>query len=199
MDFVGITHFSQSLEYGQTNDPMLAAGYELSKESDTGDSVIRLYDNKAAAPKVFLIPNAELIAADDEIRFRLRDPNYDPRSLVYISGPIPPEIQSTDTTSLIGEAAIIEYGQTRVDVRVTTNKESFLVLTDATTPEWQTFIDDKPALQLKANTLFKAAQVPVGEHVVSFRYNSPAVRRSTILTLIGIALVLGGYIYGYKK
>ncbi len=199
VDFVGITHFSQSLEYGQTTDPMIAAGYTLAQEADTGDSIIRLYNNPSAFPKVFLVPHAEFIPADDEIRFRLRNPEYDPRSLVYVSGPVPPTIKPVANQPLIGSATITSYTQTRVDIAVTTNKDSFLVLTDATTPEWQTYIDDNPALQLRANTLFKAAQIPAGTHTVSFRYNSSAVQRSKTFTMIGVALVLGGYVYGYKK
>lgn len=199
VDFVGITHFSQSLEYGQTNDPMLSAGYHLAKEADTGDSVIRLYSNPSAFPKAFLVPNAEFIAADDEIRFRLRNPMYDPTSLVYVSGPTPPEQQPITTSPLSGSANILQYEQTRVDVAVNISQPAFLVVADATTPEWQTFIDDKPAAQLRANTLFKSAQVPAGEHIISFRYSSPAVQQSGILTSIGAVIVLGGYIYGYKK
>lgn len=194
VDFVGITHFSQSLEYGQTNDPMLSAGYKLAEEADTGDSIIRLYTNPSAFPKAFLVPNGQFIAADDEIRFRLRDPKYDPKSLIYVSGPTPPEIVPS-TTSLIGNATITRYEQTAVDIIVTTNREAFLILTDATTSQWQTFIDNKPALQLRANTLFKSAQVPAGTHTVSFRYDSPAVRQSKILTSIGVILIILSYAY----
>lgn len=199
VDLTGITHFSQALEYGQTNDPMLSAGYNLIQEADTGDSIIRLYGNPSVSPKAFLVPNAEFIPADDEIRFKLRDPLYNPTSLIYVSGPVPPTLPPQDTRPLIGSANIISYGQTRVDISVTANKESFLILTDTTTPQWQTFIDDVPALQLRANTIFKAAQVPAGTHTVSFRYASPAIEQSKILTVIGIVLVLVGYTYGYKK
>lgn len=195
VDFVGITHFSQSLEYGQTNDPMLSAGYVLTQEADTGDSIIRLYTNPSAFPKAFLVPNGQFIAADDEIRFHLRDPKYDPASLVYVSGPTPPEIQPASTLPLIGSAIITRYGQTQIDITVTTNRNAFLVLAEATTPQWQTRIDDKPTLQLKANTIFKTAQVPAGTHAISFRYVSSAVRQAKILTSIGIIMTIIGYAY----
>lgn len=199
VDFVGITHFSQSLEYGQTTDPMLSVGYTLVHEADTGDSIIRLYSNPSAFPKVFLVPNAEFIAANDEIRFKLRDKTYDPSSLVYISGPTPPQELPSSTVPITGSATITRYEQQRVDVAVTSDQNAILVLNDATLPQWQTFIDDAPALQLRANTLFKAAIVPSGAHTVSFRYSSPAVQQAKTLSAIAIVLVLFGYAYGYKK
>lgn len=199
VDFVGITHFAQSLTYGQTNDPMIDAGYDLVQEADTGESVIRLYSNPSTFPKAFLVPNAEFIAADDEIRHRLRNPNYDPASLVYISGPTPPQLLSTYESQLAGSVTITAYQQTRVIINVTTNHDAILVLADATTPQWQTFIDEKQSLQLKANTIFKAAQVPAGNHKVVFQYVSPAIEKAKKLTIFGLIIVIVGYWYGYKK
>lgn len=196
VDMVGITHFAQSLEYGQTNDPMLTAGYTLLNEADTGDSIIRLYKNPKAYPKAFMVPNAEFVAADDEVRFKLRDPNFDPKTLAYISGPIPPSTPpKTSLAGFSGSATIKTYTNTKVEVETTTNKESFLIVNDSTTPQWQTFIDGAPALQLKANSIFKAAQVPAGTHTVTFQYISPAIQQSELLTVIGILLSIGGYTY----
>ncbi|MEO6078149.1 MAG: hypothetical protein ABIP54_05160, partial [Candidatus Andersenbacteria bacterium] len=66
----------------------------------------------------------------------------------------------------------------------------------------QTTIDGKPALQLKADTIFKAAQVPAGSHIVSFTYSSPAVNKAKTLSFIGLLSVAFMYaisIYRRKK
>jgi hypothetical protein len=199
VDFVGITHFIQGIEYGQTNDPMLDAGYTLVQETDTGDSLIRLYENPTAFPKVFVVPNAEFVPADDEIRFKMRSPNYDPTKLLYLSGPAPLTITKTDTTlPLEASTYILRYEQTRVDVQVTTNQESYLVLGDTTDAQWQTFIDEQPAQQFRADTIFKAAQVPPGNHIISFRYSSPATHRAIQLAGVGILIVIGAYAYSIR-
>ncbi len=195
LDMSGITHFTQTLEYGQTNDPMLAAGYELVKEADTGESIIRLYKNPQAYPKAFIVPNGQFVAADDEIRTLLRSSEYNPLSLVYLSGSTPPVTELFSPLPLRASATITSYTDTRVDIETTSERAAYLVLTDSTSSQWQTFIDDAPALQLKANTIFKAAQIPAGKHIVSFRYISPAVQQSEILTILGLALVLIGYAY----
>lgn len=196
VDMTGITHFTQLIEYGQTNDPMLSQGYELIREADTGDSLIRLYKNPTAYPKAYVVPNGEFIASNDEVRFRLRDPLYNPKELVFLSGPKPPQELSKDNSkALVSSATILSYEDTRVDIQVTSNKDAFLVLADATTPQWHTFIDDTPASQLRANSLFKVAQIPSGTHTVSFRYESPAINMAKNFTIAGLILTVFGYAY----
>src|SRR3989344_5442085 len=158
VDMIGITHFTQLLDYGQTNDPMLTQGYELVREADTGESLIRLYKNPDAYPKAYIVPKGEFVAADDEIRFRLRDPLYDPRAVVYISGSTPPIETTPSSTPLIASATITNYTNIRVDIETTSDRDAFLVLTDSSSNEWQTFIDNVPALPLKANSIFKTIQ-----------------------------------------
>ncbi len=195
VDMTGITHFAQVLAYNQTKDPMLDAGYSLVQEADIGESLIRLYANPNTYPKAYIVQNGEFVAAADEIRFRLRDSLYDPRKLVYISGDKPPRAIPHSPDKLTASATITQYTNTRVDIVTQSNKDAFLVLTDSTSDQWQTFIDDQPALPLQANSIFKAAQIPSGKHVVSFRYVSPAVNRAKSFTIIGLFLVIIGYAY----
>ncbi len=199
VDLVGITHFTQSLDYDQTNDPMIDAGYKVVNTADTGDSRVRLYENPTAYPKAFIVPTAKFVPADDEARAQMRE-GFNPKTLAYLSGPTPPDFTDNQpTTTLQASANILSYTNSRVDVQVTTNKTAYLVLTDSTLPEWDTYIDDKPALQLKADTIFKAAQVPAGTHVVSFRYNSPAIHLSEELTIAGIVAIVAIYGSGLFK
>ena len=192
-NLVGITHFTQSLDYAQTNDPMIDAGYKVVNTADTGDSIVRLYQNPEAYPKAFIVPNAMFVPADDDTMAQMRQ-GFDPKSLVYLSGPTPPDLtDNASDVTLQATANIISYTDTRVDVQVTANKTAYLVLTDSTLPEWQTYIDDKPALQLKADTIFKAAQIPAGTHIVSFRYDSPAINLSEKMTIAGIIACIAIY------
>ncbi len=193
VNLVGVTHFTQSLDYSQTNDPMIDAGYKVVNTADTGDSLVRLYQNPEAYPKSFIVPTAKFVPADDEARAQMRD-GFDPKNLVFLSGPTPPDLTDNQPNiSLEASSKILIYTDTRVDVQVTSNKTAYLVVTDSTLPEWQTYIDNKPALQLKADTIFKAAQVPAGNHIVSFRYDSPAIHTSEELTIAGIIAVVAIY------
>lgn len=193
VDMSGVTHFTQLLEYGQTNDPMIESGYNVVDEIDTGESRMRLYTNPQAYPKAFIVPKGEFVAADDEVRFLLKNAPLDPRASIYVSGPTPPNILTNSPIPLTASATIQKYTNARVDIETNSNRDAFLVLTDSTSLQWQTFIDDKPVPLLRANSIFKAAQIPAGTHIVSFRYFSPAVHLSKILTTLGILIVIMSY------
>ena len=192
VDMSGITHFIQLLDYGQTNDPMIDAGYTLEDEADTGQSRLRLYANPQAYPKAFIVPNGQFVAADDEVRYHLKNTPYDPQTSVFISGSAPPKENASSPLPFTSSATITQYTNTRVDITTTASTQAYVVLTDSSSLQWQTFIDDQVVPTYRANSVFKAAQIPSGTHVVSFRYVSPAIEKSKILTSIGILLALTG-------
>lgn len=190
LNMSGVTHLIQTLPHG-AEDGLLAAGYSLLENHDVGSREVRLYANPQVLPKAFVVAQAVFKPAADETRHAMQSEPYEPRQVVYVTGTKPPPIDVTlDQQDVVAQANILKYQSTRVDVAVETSREAFLVLTDATTPQWQTYIDDQPAPYYVANTIFKAALVPAGSHVVSFRYDSPAVKLSQKLTVGGLLLLL---------
>lgn len=189
LDFAGVTHLAQLIAPGHV-DGMEQAGFRLVKTSPVGSKELRVYENPTAYPKAFLVPSGIWKPAADETRDAMRQPDFDPRQLVYLSGPTPP-----DQAVPLGRPAphytakITDYEPTRVDVRVDTDNAGYVVLTDSATPQWQTFLDDSPAPQLMADSIFKAAYVPAGQHTVSFRYYSPAVAQARIITTISLLAI----------
>lgn len=190
LDLSGITHLIQGVREGST-DTMDQAGYILLDTYHTGEKEIRLYQNPSAYPKAFLVPNAEFRAASDETRHGMLEPTFDPKKVVYVSGDTPPQvIAGNQTLSPQDTAVITTYTPTRVDVSVTTKQTSYLVVTDAHTEQWQTYIDEKRTPHLVAYSVFKAAEVPPGTHTVSFRYYSPATQLAKKLTATGLVALL---------
>jgi uncharacterized membrane protein YfhO len=85
-----------------------------------------------------------------------------------------------------------------VDVNVTTPSDAYLVVTDSTTKQWQTYIDGELTPSYIADSVFKTAIVPAGNHQVSFRYYSPAVQKAKYLTIAGIILAILGLLPWHK-
>lgn len=189
LNMAGITHLAQALPVG-TPDTMSENNFPLLENYHAGAHEARLYANPAAYPKAFLVGTAIWNPADDQTRFLMMQPEFNPATTVYVNGPTPPASLPVNQELLTGQAHITRYEPTRVEVEVTTNREAVLVLADTWTPQWQTFVDDAPSPQLKANSLFRTAIVPAGTHTVSFRYYSPATEQAKILTLVGIAAAL---------
>ncbi|MEX2055050.1 MAG: hypothetical protein WD972_02615, partial [Candidatus Andersenbacteria bacterium] len=172
LNMAGVTHVLHSVPSGAADD-LPANGFTLVEKFDVGANEARLYVNPQALPKVFLTEEARFRPAADETRHALRAPNYNPYQLIFYDGPVPPE-QSDIVAHDVGEqgtATLTHYSSQRVDIAVETPQAALLVLTDSTTPQWQTFIDDELAPHFRANTIFKAAVVPSGKHTVSFRYH----------------------------
>lgn len=199
LDMVGITHLAQLLPAG-AEDKMEAAKFQQVASTDLGNEELRVYENPAAYPKAFLVPGAIWKAAADETRDAMSQPDFDPKAIVYLSGPKPPDTLLEPGHQLGGyTTTITKYEPTRVDVRVTTPQDAYLLLTDSTTPQWQTFLDGQPAPQLVGDSIFKSAYVPAGKHIVSFRYNSPATNLAARLASTSLLFSLAGLLYPIRS
>ncbi len=197
LDMLGITHLAQQL-LPESTDKMVEANYHLRQEEKAGATTYRLYENPQAFPKAWLVPQAIFIPSADETRHAINQPDFDPKKIVYISGPKPPlshELTPEPTPDeSSGSVHIVSYEPTRVVLQVDSPRDTWLVVSDTTTPEWQTVIDNNPAPQYSAHTFMKAAFVPAGEHTVSFIYDSPATNRALKMTYAGLILLSICYI-----
>jgi hypothetical protein len=87
-------------------------------------------------------------------------------------------------------ATITDYDLNHVEVRVETPGPALLRLADLWYPDWEARVDGEPAPLYKADYLLRAVPVPAGEHTVSFRFRSPAVRNGLVLSLVSLAAAL---------
>jgi hypothetical protein len=178
LDLSGVTHLIQILPAG-TQDTMTQAGFVFEQGYHTGQKEVRLYTNPTAWPKTFVVPNAEFRAAADETRFAMLQPDFDPHQIVLLSGEAPPgHLPPVTSEPLQATSTIKTYTPTRIDLEVTTAREAFVVITDSTTEQWQTYVDNELTPHLIAYSVFKVAQVPAGTHTVSFVYKSPAAEKA---------------------
>jgi uncharacterized membrane protein YfhO len=70
-----------------------------------------------------------------------------------------------------GEARILRYRNTQVDIEVNSPEGGWLVLNDMWHPWWQAKVDGVEASILQANVMFRAVAVPAGQHRVQFTFH----------------------------
>ncbi|MBI4022143.1 MAG: hypothetical protein HY372_02205 [Candidatus Andersenbacteria bacterium] len=199
LNMSGITHLIQATPLETASDGPLEMGYNLVHEAQMNSKKARLYHNPAALPRAWLVKNALTEADATAIRQHISQSGSAPDKLIYVDGPRPPaDLPALDFTPLTGRARITLYEPARVDIAVNAPEPAWLVLTDSYTPEWHTYIDGEPRRPLTANSVWRTAFVPAGEHSVSFRYYSPAIALAKKLTLISLLATLGCLIAAHK-
>ncbi len=189
IDLLGITHVMERKKVGIDSNYLIQNGFEMQAEEQKGDDVITLYRNKNVLPQVWLVNSATFSPADDETIYGMMQPDWQPDKELYVAGPTPPQ-QQVNNEPAAGETRITRYEDKTVEVKVRTERAAWLVLNDATTPQWSTYIDGLKAPYFAADTIFKTAYVPAGEHNVSFRYESRAISQAKTLTVIGLVIAL---------
>jgi hypothetical protein len=81
-----------------------------------------------------------------------------------------PALPAEDRGGAAGDARILRYANTEVDIEVEAPNGGFLVLNDAWHPWWRAEVDGRPADILKANVLFRAVPIGPGTHRVHFAF-----------------------------
>ncbi|MBI4833123.1 MAG: YfhO family protein, partial [Candidatus Lindowbacteria bacterium] len=91
-----------------------------------------------------------------------------------------------------------KYGINEVELRVAASQPSIAVLTDCYYPGWSAFVDGERRSIWRANSLFRAVEVPPGDHTIVLKYRPAslcwglAISISALLSIV-IVLVVNRY------
>jgi hypothetical protein len=91
-----------------------------------------------------------------------------------------------------------ESDPNRIQIKVKTSDDGWLVLSDAWFPGWQANIDGERVDLYRANYMFKAVHLPIGEHTIDFIYRPLSFIVGGTLSLFSW-LILGAFLWIFKK
>ena len=134
---------------------------------------------------------AEIVVASDTAEARertleIRDPRA--RAVVEVEGPGPAPSAGR------GSATIARYEPDRIEFDVVAEKPGLLVVSEIHHPGWEARVGDTEVPVWRANTAFRAVEVPAGEHRVTFVYRSVPFRlgvASSLFALLGTVAAVG--------
>jgi len=153
---------------------------------------LRVFENKEAVPRAYVVHSYEVVNGDDAILERLNSPDFDARRTVILEEE-PEGFEALGGGTTDEWVRITSYEPERVEVEATLGSPGFLVLADMYYPGWQAEVDGKRAGILRANYLVRAVGLGEGEHAVVFRYEPLPYRVGR-----GISLgVLCGFVAGF--
>lgn len=136
-----------------------------------GDDNYEVYENKKVYPRAFILYDYLVETNDQEILDAMFTEQVDLRHLVVLeedpSISVDEKCLSTEYESTYD---LFMYTANEVQVRIWSDCEGVLLLTDAYYPGWSVFVNDKKAKILRADYAFRAVAIPAGESVVKFVY-----------------------------
>ena len=154
-----------------------------------------IYENLLALPRATLVSRYAVVqpakAILDSVRTSARDMaeftylEQDPRLAL---GPIEG-----------GRVRITSYRLNDVTLEVETPGPALLRLADLWYPDWTARVDGKLTPILKADYLLRAVYVPAGRHRIEFRFESPAVMRGLLLSLLSLAVILAAFAVSWSR
>ncbi|MCP4953591.1 MAG: YfhO family protein [Proteobacteria bacterium] len=105
----------------------------------------------------------------------------------YVAGDDSHEFGESD-----GSVVITRYTPNEIELSVRASKPAIVVLTDAFYPGWAAYVDGKETNIYRANSLFRAVEVPPGNHTVRYHYrpNSFYLGMGITLSTVGFTLFL---------
>jgi len=170
--------------------------YELVFDKD-----VKIYRNKGAMERVFVVPQVKVIDSKDRETAEKEVDGLDFRKVVILEQE--PEFSLPDSNSIEGSVArVIKYSPDEVKINADMTESGVLVLGDNYYPGWKVFVDGKEKELLKANFFLRGVFLGKGKHEVRFAYEPISFRIGliiSVLTFAGIIALICGKTYRTRK
>jgi hypothetical protein len=144
----------------------------------------KLYENHAALPRFFLVPNVQPAASLNEAIARMRSPDFDPRSVAIVEKGA--EMHSTADAHEVVQ--VVEYRPSEFVLKVETSEPGYLVTSEVNYPGWQAWVDAGEQPIFMTNGAFRGLPLSAGKHLVTFRFRPPILLWSALAS--GLACII---------
>lgn len=139
----------------------------------------------------WIVHQARAVPDEDALFATLAAPDFDPRQVALLRGPIPSLAAATGDAE---PATVVERAPGRARLQVEMSSRGLLLLSQALYPGWQAAVNGEKAPLLEANGLLPAVVLPAGpaEVTLTYRPNSFFVGLGlSALTLMASLVLLG--------
>lgn len=152
------------------------------------DRTTIVLQSKSALPRAFMVYDWEIINGDEEIINALLEPNFLMDSKIILEEQVPLKRLVGNRADVVSEVEYSKYGEQENLIKVNTEKDGLLFVSDAHFPGWKAFIDGVETKVYRANFAFRAVGVPAGVHQVRFIYKPKSFFNG--LKISGVSMLL---------
>ncbi|MFP4459775.1 MAG: YfhO family protein [Candidatus Zixiibacteriota bacterium] len=157
---------------------------------------IAVYKNPNALPRATVFENYEITDDRQKIIDGLRMDALNPYKTVYLEED--PGIQLLDKPDSLLRTYPAEVkgleSFNEFTVEANAPDGGILFLSENYYPDWKCYSDGKELPIMRANYSFRAVPLEPGQHTLEFRYESPIIKKSFMLSLIAIILTIGLFV-----
>lgn len=171
------------------------------KKSDlkgwSSEAGFKIYENMDYLPRHYMVYDYKVIKKPDAVVNSLLDKAFHPGRTVLLESE--PEGISRDTGPGSFNVWITGYRNNSSELKVATEKDGVLVISESWYPGWKVFVDGKEEKLLKADLVLKAVPLRAGEHIVRLVYSPALFKIGAAITMTGLALSIVFLIVRYRK
>ena len=166
-------------------DPKLVKVFE---EGET-----KIYQNPNAMPRAYFVNEIVKVESSNQQLEKVLDTNF-PIKNSAVSSEV--NFANEDNNWQIN---FQDYQDQLLSLKVTTEKEAPLVVTNPFYPGWQAFIDSQEVIIYKVNFMFQGIMVPSGEHTVEFKYQPRSFYNGLFLSSSGVSITILVSLFLWRK
>jgi hypothetical protein len=159
-------------------------GLELVREFPEHYS--KLYEVTDAVPRTYVAEHAVYNLDPKSTLERMTSESFDPLRDVILDAPVHLETEGVFQSN----AAITVYENNRVLIDAQLSEPGVLVLTDAFHPGWKVFVGGQEQTIRRANYLFRAVELPAGNHRVEFVYDPISFKIGLMISSLTLAFLI---------
>ena len=153
------------------------------------DDGMRVYRNRDAMPRAFIVHQAEYADNAAESLDRVTNGEFDFRESVILESAPAVDLQPPATNTL-STATITAYQPDRVELETQSDSDGYLVLSDGYMPGWKAYLDGQPTPIFIADHAFRALWMPSGKHHVVLVYEPLSFRAGAAISMLTCGAML---------
>lgn len=169
------------------------------------DKSVDIFESKTALPRAFMVYQwqVDIPQNDNDLTplNKLLQPNFPLEKKIILDNSPALTSETNSKVNPIYEVTYQDYQNQQSIIKITTDHDGMLFISDAYYPGWKAYLDGKEIKIYKADFAFRALEIPKGTHLVKMLYQPESFYLGLKISLasLGILVIIGGMVSLWKR
>jgi len=144
-----------------------------------------IFENQNALPRFFFVEEVQE-NSQEEILKKMLSTNSDFKNVAFIENS---DLLKKNRFKKNCHYELLRYGYNQVEVRISSESECFMVMSDTFFPGWRAFINEKEIPIFRTNYFLRGFELASGEFTLKMRYQPTNILLSLGLSFLGVSVL----------